>query len=435
MRLRSFCGVVASLFLCLTQGLPAGAAAPDMRAFEQGVAAFGASDFRAALQAFLEAQRAGLNTPGLHYNLGATYYRLERYDEAEREFEALARDSAWTALANYNLGRIAQRTGSVAKAREHYEETLRTATDRGLRSLAAEALGRLESLQPTRITAVASLAGGYDSNATLTPDAATAGTSHQGDQFAEALAAASYRLGGNAASRVDALAGFLMRKYQDLHQFDQAGLRLGLTHETDSARWQTSVGGFFDTMYFGGDLFQRAAVLDARARRPLGSSSDLRARYEFQLIEGGGGYEYLDGWQQQLSIDAGFALASSLVRTGYQLELNDRRDLQQGADFLSFSPTRQSVFAAWTVPNIGGWRAEARAEYRFSRYNDPYVLNGVEITREDKRFGIAARAYRVMAGPWRVFADYSYYRNESTIDIYDYSRYQVLAGVEIVLQK
>jgi hypothetical protein len=34
-----------------------------------------------------------------------------------------------------------------------------------------------------------------------------------------------------------------------------------------------------------------------------------------------------------------------------------------------------------------------------------------------------------------VFADYSYYRNESTIDIYDYGRYQVLAGVEVVLQK
>ena len=434
MRLRSPCGVVVSLFLCLTQVQPA-AAAPDTQAFEQGVAAFGASDFRAALQSFLEAQRAGLNTPGLRYNLGATYYRLERYDEAEREFAALAQDSAWRALANYNLARIAQRTGRIAKAREHYEEALRTATERSLRTLAAEALGRLESLHPTRLTAVASLAGGYDSNATLTPDAATAGTSHQGDLFAETLAAASYRLLGDAAGRVDAQAGFLMRKYQDLHQFDQAGLRLGLTHETDSARWQTSVGGFFDTMYFGGAPFQRAAVLDARARHALGSSGDLRARYEFQRIEGGAGYEYLDGREQQLSLDAGFALSSSLIRAGYQLELNDRRDLQQGADFLSFSPTRHSVFAAWTVPNVGGWGAEVRAGYRFSRYNDPYVLNGVEVTREDKRFGIAARAYRSLAGPWRAFADYSYYRNESTIDIYDYSRYQVLAGIEVVLQK
>jgi tetratricopeptide (TPR) repeat protein len=434
MHLRSSCGVVVSLFLCLIQSQPAGAAAPDMHAFEQGVAAFGASDFRGALEAFLEAQGSGLDTPGLRYNLGATYYRLERYDEAEREFAALAQDSAWSALANYNLGRIAQRTGRIAKAKEHYGEALRTAADSGLRALAAEALGRLELQQPTRLTAVASLAGGYDSNATLTPDAATAGTSHQGDSFAESLAAASYRLFGGAAGRVDAQAGFLARTYQDLHQFDQAGLRLGLTHETDSARWQTSVGGFFDTMYFGGAPFQRAAVLDARVRHPL-DSGDLRARYEVQRIEGGGGYEYLDGLQQQLSIDAGLALSSSFVRIGYQLELNDRRDLQEGADFLSFSPTRHSLFAAWTAPNIGGWWAEARAEYRFSRYNDPYVLSGVEITREDKRFGIAARAYRSLSGPWRVFADYSYYRNESTIDIYDYGRYQVLAGVEVVLQK
>jgi len=422
------------LFVVIALG-SAGVAAQDARLFERGITAFGARDYPAALQSFLEAQRAGLDTPGRHYNLGATYYRLERYDEAEREFAALAQDSAWSALANYNLGRIAQRNGRLAKAREHYELTLRTTTDRSLRALAAEALGRLESQQPTSVTAVASLAGGYDSNATLTPDAATAGTSHQGDLFAESLAAASYRLLGNAASRVDAQAGFLARTYQDLHQFDQAGLRLGFTHEADSARWQTGVGAFFDTMYFGGDLFQRAAVLDARARHPLSSSSDLRARYEFQRIEGGGGYEYLDGWQQQFFVDAGFALSSSLVRTGYQLELNDRRDLQQGGDFLSFSPTRQSVFAAWIAPNVAGWSAEARAAYRYSRYNDPYVLNGVEITREDKRFGIVARAVRSLAGPWRVFADYSSYRNKSTIDIYDYSRYQVLAGIEIVLQR
>ena len=409
----------------------------DAQVFDQGIAAFQAGDYDAALQSFLEAQRAGIDTPGLHYNLGASYYRLRRYPEAEREFQALARNPAWTALASYNLCLIAQRTGRVELAKEQYAQALRTATDRNLRELAATALGRLESATPTRGFAVVSLAGGYDSNATLTPDADTAGTSHQGDLFAESLAAASYRLGGNAASRVDAQAGFLLREYQDLHQFDQASLRLGLGQETNSGRWQTNIGGFFDATYFGGDPFQRAVVIEGVARRRFDSGGDLRGRYEYQHIAGGAGFEYLDGWQQQFTVDSGFAPGSSIVRVGYQLELNDRSDLQQGADFLSYSPTRQSVFAVVVLPNVAGWWAEARGEYRFSRYDDPYVLNGgtLVVKREDNRYGIAVHAYHRLNGPWRVFADGSYYRNDSTIDTYDYSRYQVLAGIEIVLEK
>ena len=434
MHLRTFCAVAVSLVLCMASGQAA--AAQDAEAFDRGIAAFQAGDYGAALRSFLEAQRAGSDTPGLHYNLGATYYRLQRYSEAEREFQGLARSPAWTALASYDLGLIAQRTGRLELAKEHFAQALRTATDHKLRMLAATALGRLESATPTRVVAVASIAGGYDSNATLTPDAATAGTSHQGDLFAESLAAASYRLGGNAASRLDAQAGFLLRQYQNLHQFDQTGLRLGLAHETDSGPWQTSLGGFFDTMYFGGSPFQRAAVIDAGVRRRLGSGF-LRGLYDGQHVDGGAGFEYLDGWQHQLSVYAGFALASSVMRVGYQLELNDRRDLQQGADFLSYSPTRHLVFAIVALPNVAGWWAEVRGEYRFSRYDDPYVLNdgALVVKREDNRYGIAVHAYRRLSGILRVFADGSYYRNDSTIDTYDYSRYQVLAGIEIVFEK
>jgi len=435
MRLRTSCFATVSLFLCIASAQVA--AAQDAEAFDKGMAAFRAGDYGTALRSFLDARSAGMDTPGLRYNLGAAYYRLQRYPEAEGEFQALARDSAWTALANYNLGLIAQRTRRLELAKEYYESALRTTTDRDLRMLAATALGRLESVLPTRVVAVASLAGGYDSNATLAPDATTAGTSHQGDLFAESLAAASYRLAGNAAAGVSAQGGLLLRKYQDLHQFDQLGLRLGLGYETDSGRWQTNVGASFDTIYYGGDPFQRAGVVEARLRRSLGSGRDLRGRYEVQYINGGSGFEYLDGWQQQLSLDAGFAGSFSLMRFGYQLELNNRSDLQQGADFLSYSPTRHSVYAAVILPNVGGWQAEALGEYRYSYYSDPYRLNdgALVIKREDERFGIAARAQRRLSGPWRVFIDYSYYRNDSTIDTYDYTRHQVLAGVEIVIEK
>jgi hypothetical protein len=174
-----------------------------------------------------------------------------------------------------------------------------------------------------------------------------------------------------------------------------------------------------------------------QARRRLDSGGELRGRYQLGHISGGAGFEYLDGWQQRLSGEAGFELASALVRVGYQLELNNRSDLQQGSEFFSASPTRHSLFATAILPDVGGWQTEMRGEYRVSRYSDPYRLNGgaLEVTRQDDRYGIAARANRRLSALWRVFADYSYYRNKSTLDTYDYGRYQLTTGLEAVLEK
>ena len=426
-------GVVAAFLLLSVVPLRPAAAVDGAQAFEQGIKAFRAGDFPAALRAFLEARRAGLDTPGLHYDLGATYYRLQRYPEAEDEFQGLARDREWAALALYNLGLIAQRTGRGQQAIEYFSRAQLTTNDRDLSALAGTALARLGA-PPPRTGAVASLAGGYDSNAALTQDPTAAGISHQGDSFVEALASASHRLSGDAARASYAYGGLLLRKYRDLTQFDTTGLRAGLSYETDSGRLQTSVGGNLDTAYVGGGRLARGATLDVQARLRT-DAGDVRGRYQFGTIRGGAGYEYLDGWEQRFTADAGFALASWLVRIGYQLELNNRRDLQQGTDFSSASPTRQSLYATAALGSFAGWRTDARGEYRVSRYNDPNVVNGVEVTRKDDRAGFALRASRRLTGLWRAFIDYSYYRNQSNLDTYDYSRYQAMVGIEAVFEK
>ncbi len=436
--LRISCLAVVVSLLSVVPWQPVGAVADGAQVFDQGVTAFRAGNYQAALQLFLDARRAGLDTPGLRYNLGATYYRQGRYAEAEREFRALVRDPEWAPLAHYNLGLTAQRMGREQQAIEHFEQAQRITTEPNLRSLAATALERLgHALQSKRTGAVASLAGGYDSNATLSPDAATVGTSHQGDVFVEALAAASQRLIGNTGRGWYAHGGLVLRKYRDLNQFDLTGSRVGLSRETDSGRLQTVLGGYFDTVYIGGERFQRSAVADMQARSRLNSGGELRGRYQFERIAGGAGFEYLDGWQQRLSGEAGFAPAPAFVRVGYQLEINHRRDLELGGDFSSYSPARHSLFATLILPDVAGWRTEGRIEYRVSRYNDPYRLNGgtVEVTRRDDRYGIAARANRRLGASWRAFIDYSYYRNDSNLDTYDYSRYQVMVGIEAALEK
>jgi len=418
------------------------AAADGALAAERGVAAFRAGDYPAALQSFLDALAAGLDTPGLRYDLGVTYYRLGRYGEAEREFQALAPHPEWGPLARYNLGLTAQRAERPQQAMEYFEQAHRTTTDPNLRALAATAFERLRGAPPSAQTsAVISLAGGYDSNATLSPDAATVGVSHQGDRFVEALAVATHRLAGTGARGWVAHAGLVMRKYADLSQFDVGGLRAGLSYERDSGRVQSGVGTYFDTAYFGGDRLEQVASVDAQASLRLGAGRELRGRYQFGHIAGGSGFEYLDGRQQRVSAEAGFAPAGALLRIGYQLELNDRRDLQQGSEFVSASPTRHSLFATIALRNVAGWQADARGEYRVSRYRDPNLIDTgpplgiVEVTRRDRRNGFALRVNRRLTAPWRLFVDYSYYRNESNLDTYDYSRHQLMAGIEASLEK
>jgi len=433
--------VVVVLLLSLVPWQPVRAAADGAQAAEQGVAAFRAGDYQAALRSFLGALEAGLDTPGLHYNLGATYYRLQRYPEAEREFQALAPDPKWAPLAHYNLGLTAQRVGRPQRAMEYFEQAHRTTTDPNLRALAATALERLGGAPPSPETsAVVSLAGGYDSNATLSPDAAAVGVSHQGDRFVEAVAAASHRLAGNSERGWVAHGSLIVRKYADLSQFDVAGSRAGLSRERDSGRVQTGVGAYFDTAYIGGDRLERVASADAQASWRLDAGGELRGRYQFRRIAGGGGFEYLDGWEQRLSADAGVTLASALLRTGYQLELNHRRGLQQGSEFVSVSPTRHSFFASVALRNVSGWQADVRGEYRVSRYRDPNLIDAgplgiLEVTRRDERYGFALRANRRLTAPWRAFIDYGYYRNGSNLDIYDYSRHQLMAGIEASLEK
>ncbi len=421
------------MFLATVSGQAARADTHEMEAFDRGLEAFRAGDYDAALQSFLDARGAGLDTRALGYNIGVTYYRLQQYAQAEREFLELAREPVWAALAHYNLGLTTQRMGRERQAREHFERARRMSTDPNLHALASAALERLGVAPPPPWTGtLLSLAGGYDSNATLSSNAGALAISDKSDLFVEALAAGTRHLAGNDGGGWYVDGALVLRKYRDLHQFDQIGSQVGLSYKTDWGRSQTSVGGYFDLTYVDGNRLERAAVADMQVRRWLATGGNLVFRYRPGRIEGGSSYEYLDGWQHRITLDAGSARTSVPLRVGYQFEYNDREDLRQGAEFTSYSPTRHMLFASVTWPGNGGWRMDARGEYQLSRYKDPDRLDGGtrEVTREDISYGVWARASRRWTDVWWPFIDYSYYRNNSSLNTYDYHRNQLLTGIE-----
>lgn len=421
MRMRAW---IRAAGVALAIGLLAPAAAADAgkQAFDRAIAAFNVGDFASALTGFVAARRSGLDTPGLRFNLGATYYRLHRYAEARVEFEALARDSRWAPLAHYNLGLTAMRLGDNEGARAHFDQAHRTTADANLRTLAGVALERLgRATLPPRSGTVVALAGGYDSNPALYTDNTVAGSRTGGDYFVEALGASTRNLSGNAARGWNAHGAVVLRKYLDQGEFDMQGLRAGISRDTDTGAAQYSAGGNYSLVYFDGQLLEQSAALDAQARTRLQAGRDLRGRYQLARIDGGSHYRYLDGWQQRLSADVGFEWQRALWRAGYQLDIEDRRDP-------GYSPRRHWLFAIAELPDVAGWKTEARAEYRASRYRDG-------LARRDERRGLALRASRDAGAGRRAFVDYSYYRNESSIDAYDYRRSQLMLGIEIALEK
>ncbi|MGH8707075.1 MAG: hypothetical protein ACREVD_03340 [Burkholderiales bacterium] len=411
-----------ALLLCLLAPAPAAAAFPGEQDFNRAIASFNAGDFAAALQGFQAARQAGLDTPGLRFNLGATYYRLRRYAEAQEEFLALARNPQWAPLAHYNLGLTAMRLGDAGQAGTYFDQARRASADPNLRALAGVALERLgRATLPPRAGTLISLAGGYDGNPALYTDNTVPGSRAGGDYFAEALAVSTRSLSGNHALGWNAHGAVILRKYVDQGEFDLQGLRAGISRNTDSGRTQSSVGGDYSLVYFDGALLEQSASLDVQARTRLDAGRDLRGRYQLARIDGGSGFRHLDGWQQQLSADTGFAWQRALWRAGYQLDIEDRRDL-------SYSPKRHLLFATAELPEVAGWRTDGRVEYRASRYRD-------EMKRTDERYGFALRASRDVGAGRRAFVDYSYYRSDSSIDAYDYRRSQLMLGIEIALDE
>jgi hypothetical protein len=438
MRLRSCIrasGIV--LWLCLAPAAALGAGAQAQGDFQSAVASFRAGDYAAALRSFFAARQAGLDTPALRYNLGVTYYRLQRYAEAETEFQVLSQESRWAALAQYNLGLTALRLGKTQQARGHFETAQRSAAESHLRALAGVALERLASNSPPRTGLLFSLAGGYDSSVVLPAEAASLGIEGgRHDYFADANAVATRRLSGSAAEGWNGYGALVLRKYADLSEFDLLGWQLGASRDTAAAGARTSFGGHLGATYIDGHLLEQSSGADVQLRR-LDGGHDLRVRYRLARIDGGAHYRHLDGWQQRLRGEAGFELAAAGLRAGYELELNDRRDLELAGGFYSYSPTRHSVFAIAELPRVGEWRVEGHVEYRSSRYRDPHRLDGGTrvLTREDGRYALAARANRGVGRGRQLFVDYSYYRNDSNIDGYSYGRHQLQIGIELLRER
>jgi Ca-activated chloride channel family protein len=82
--------------------------------------------YEEALDHFLKAQVDAPRDAKLQYNLANTYYKLQRFDDAERAYQSALESKAkdLQARSEYNLGNTAFRQGKLDDAITHYEKAL-----------------------------------------------------------------------------------------------------------------------------------------------------------------------------------------------------------------------------------------------------------------------------------------------------------------------
>jgi hypothetical protein len=120
MRSRVLVGLGLVLALLATT-LPAAAQLEGANAMSEGNALFRSGLYHTALLRYREAGAAGVDSPLLHYNLGVTYYRLERFAEAQESLERATHDPTLGPLAAYNLGLAYRATGDFANAQRWFD--------------------------------------------------------------------------------------------------------------------------------------------------------------------------------------------------------------------------------------------------------------------------------------------------------------------------
>jgi len=106
---------------------------PGSTAVTRGIEGYRAGDYEAALDAFLEARALDPDDPRLALAVGAAMSRLERHDEAAREFSrvlALTDDPELRAEALYNAGTDALAAGDPARAADQLRRSLAIEPDR-----------------------------------------------------------------------------------------------------------------------------------------------------------------------------------------------------------------------------------------------------------------------------------------------------------------
>jgi len=114
--------------------------------FNAGMRSFTQGKYAQSLEYFKRAEKGGMKSAQLSYNLGSVYYRLNQFELSKRCFEKLIPHKNLRHLAYYNLALIEHKLGHDRSAIELFEKSAHTTDDAELKALADKQINTLRDL-------------------------------------------------------------------------------------------------------------------------------------------------------------------------------------------------------------------------------------------------------------------------------------------------
>jgi hypothetical protein len=432
---------IPAMVFTLGMFLSVAVAADERAEYRQGITAFKKSDYAQALQYFQRAEKQGMKSVSLFYNLGATHYRLGNYDASIHYFTSIRTDAEWGALAEYNLGLVAERQNIPGRAERHYRKAYNQTDSEQVKKLARARLNALSGASATtgtdNWTIYLSGAVGRDDNPALVEDTQLPPASGA-DTFLETIGNVSGYLHGGYDDGVRLSASIYNRSYSDMSEFGIAGIDVGIFLDDESNNWRLVRGVRANSYWIDGTQYSTGGSLLLQAtQRAQGVSLDIKNDLAF--IKGGSAFEYISGIRNRFNLDLFQRQSAGEWRIGYKNEINDRDDLTTADDqFFSYSPIRHSVYGQVRRHLSDQWTLRTRLEFRNSQYRDDNrevdSETGVitEKGRKEDRLDASVLIRYSVNNTFSTFAEYRYTDNNTNFDRFSYQSNQVMLGVDAI---
>lgn len=389
--------------------------------FKRGLELFRSGDYAAAVAKFESAQKQGIDSVSLHYNLGSSYYKLGDYQKARMHFNQVKKYPAMRDLADYNLGLIAQKTSDPNGARQYFTSVRKLSKDEKLRAMAERQLSSLKDMGKPWLAYVSARLG-YDDNITAAPSGFVQDVS---DSFYDLFASVEGVVSGSRKQGWTVDASYFTMDFSDNDDYDDSQLSVGISKRQPVADWDVKTHVSISNRDYADEDFQSIVKLDLQGITPLSRSQRIYLRYMYEDISSDNTlYDYLQGWRQRARFEYRNYQRKYISQLYYELELNDREDLDISGYVASYSPTRHSIRGQYTYNIDARWSLTGDLSYRYSDY--PVTISQ---DRQDDRWRLVADADYRLDKTTKLRTRIEYIDNASTLDIYDYDKSVISIGL------
>lgn len=409
------------LIIALLMLFSASALASAKDDYNDGVEFFKKGDYHSAIASFKSAEKKGMESAALYYNLGSAYFKTEQYDASKKYFTRVRQYPDQRALAEFNLGMIALEQNDNEQALAHFKYAQANSKDKKIVDASKQTIADLTGTGK-RWSAFVLGNIGYDDNISVTPDNLALGVD---DTFYNIYVSADFVIHGKKQSGWLLDAAFFTVDYSDEDDFDQDFYTIGLRNEHQFSSWITITQLKYGNSTFGGDDLQSFYKLDIRGARPLSGNAKIILQYRFDDFTSENTlYDYLEGWRQRAQIRYSRNTTNSNQQVYYEGELNNRGELVASSYSYEYSPTRHTLGGKYTHKFSGSWYLTGDLAYRVSDFPASDTLD-----RDDNRWTLKVLLDYRIDPTLALKSNVTYIQNESTVDIYTYDKTVISLGV------